>query len=337
MTFWKWSRTAASNSTADASINWAEGQAPSSVNDSARGMMAASAKYRDDLAGLITTGGTSTAYTVTTYQGLTALTNGFMVAFVPHATSGGTTTLAVDGLAAKPLRSAPSTELPNGTLVAGTPYTATYYSSTEEWILHGFYSNPYNIPIGAGIDYWGATAPNSSFVLAYGQAISRTTYSALFAIFSTSYGSGDGSTTFNVPDCRGRVTAKWDSMGGSSANRLTNQTGGLNGDTLGATGGAETHSLTNTEMPPHNHGQTTGANNTQHTHVITAPTDRNTVGSVSGTVTGGYWSGTTTETTQASADNHTHNIAFDGGSGGAVVAHNNVQPTIICNYLIRII
>lgn len=333
MTFWKWSRTAASNSTADASINWAEGQAPSSVNDSARGMMAASAKYRDDLAGLITTGGTSTAYTVTTYQGLTALTNGFMVAFVPHATSGGTTTLAVDGLAAKPLRSAPSTELPNGTLVAGTPYTATYYSSTEEWILHGFYSNPYNIPIGAGIDYWGATAPNSSFVLAYGQAISRTTYSALFAIFSTSYGSGDGSTTFNVPDCRGRVTAKWDSMGGSSGNRLTDQTGGLNGDTLGATGGAETHSLLSTQMPPHNHGGVTGADGS-HSHTYSGPTSVSTAVSTGGD--GVCWSGQVLTATSTVA-NHTHTIAYDGGSGGSVVAHNNVQPTIICNYLIRII
>jgi len=44
MSFWKWSRTAASNATADGSINWAEGQAPSTVNDSARAMMAAASK-----------------------------------------------------------------------------------------------------------------------------------------------------------------------------------------------------------------------------------------------------------------------------------------------------
>ena len=59
MSFWKWSRTAANNATADGSINWAEGQAPSTVNDSARAMMAAASKYRDDVAGAIATAGTA--------------------------------------------------------------------------------------------------------------------------------------------------------------------------------------------------------------------------------------------------------------------------------------
>ena len=56
------------DATADSTINWAEGQAPSSVNDSARAMMAATAKYRDDIAGAIVTSGTSTAYLVSSYQ-----------------------------------------------------------------------------------------------------------------------------------------------------------------------------------------------------------------------------------------------------------------------------
>jgi hypothetical protein len=68
MSFWKWSRTAANNATADGSINWAEGQAPSTASDSARAMMAAASKYRDDVAGAIATAGTGTAYTLSAYQ-----------------------------------------------------------------------------------------------------------------------------------------------------------------------------------------------------------------------------------------------------------------------------
>jgi hypothetical protein len=57
MTLYKWSQTAPLDAIADSTINWAEGQAPSSINDSARTMMAATAKYRDDIAGAIVTGG----------------------------------------------------------------------------------------------------------------------------------------------------------------------------------------------------------------------------------------------------------------------------------------
>jgi hypothetical protein len=114
MSFWKWSRTAGTNATADGSINWAEGQAPSSVNDSARAMMAAAAKFRDDIAGAIVTGGTSSAYTVSSYQVFDTLAHldGGMIAFSPHTTSAATppngVTLNVDGLGAKPLRLSPT-------------------------------------------------------------------------------------------------------------------------------------------------------------------------------------------------------------------------------------
>ena len=197
MTLYKWSTTAANNATADATINWAEGQAPSSVNDSARAEMAAVAKFRDDISGAIATGGTATAYTVASNQAFNSLANmsGRMIAFVPHATNGATVTLNVDGLGAKPLRPAPSTELLAGVLVQGTPYVATYNNAANEWLLHGFYGNPYNVPLGGMLEFTGATAPNSSFVLPFGQAISRTTYVAYFAIVGTTYGAGDGSTT----------------------------------------------------------------------------------------------------------------------------------------------
>jgi microcystin-dependent protein len=57
------------------------------------------------------------------------------------------------------------------------------------------------------LDYWGTTTPNSSFAFPTGQAISRTTYAALFALIGATYGVGDGTTTFNLPDKTGRVSA----------------------------------------------------------------------------------------------------------------------------------
>ena len=217
MSFWKWSRTAASNATADGSINWAEGQAPSTVNDSARAMMAAASKYRDDVGGAIATAGTGTAYTLSSFQVFDTLAHmdGAMIAFTPHAGNGGACTLNVDALGAKPLRSAPATELLAGMLVAGTPYAATYYNVSGEWILRGLTGAP-GIPLGVALPYFGVTAPASAFALPFGQAISRTTYVNLFNLIATTYGAGDGATTFNLHDLRGYLLAGKDDMGGRS-------------------------------------------------------------------------------------------------------------------------
>lgn len=140
MSLFKWSQTAASNATADGSINWAEGQAPSSVNDSARAMMAAVAKYRDDTAGSITTGGTSTAYTVATSQVFTtlALMNGACIAFAPHTDCGNTVTLNVDGLGAKPLRPRANTELTAHDITQSEPCVVVYNNSDAVFYLTNF-------------------------------------------------------------------------------------------------------------------------------------------------------------------------------------------------------
>lgn len=330
---YKWSRTAASNATADTNINFAEGQAPSSVNDSARALMASAAGFRDDIAGAIVTGGTSTAYTVTSYQIFDTLANmsGQVIAFTPHTTNGATVTLNVDGLGAKPLRSAPLVELPAGVLVQGTPYVALYNNSDSAWYLQNFYVNPYSVPISGAIDYWGTTAPNSAFAFPYGQAISRSTYSVLFGLIGTTHGVGDGSTTFNLPDKRGRVSAGKDDMGGSSANRLTNADDGLNGDTLGATGGVETQTLVTANLPAYTPaGSITGtatsslssfqintSGNNTYAGGGTGPSPQSNSGSVSVPATGYSFTGT--------------------AQGGTSTAFGVVQPTIVCNYIMRII
>jgi microcystin-dependent protein len=100
--------------------------------------------------------------------------------------------------------------------------------------LRGFYGNPFNIPVGGGMFYVGATAPNSNFVLPAGQAISRTTYATLFALVSTTFGVGDGTTTFNVPDIRGRTLFALDNLNGTAANVLQAST------TISTTSGSPT-------------------------------------------------------------------------------------------------
>ena len=106
------------------------------------------------------------------------------------------------------------------------------------------------VPVGTVVDYGGTAAP-SGWLLCYGQAICRTTYASLFATIGVAYGFGDTTTTFNVPDLRGRVTAGRDDMGGVSAERLHRPPGGVDGDDLGLSGGSETHTLTTARLASH--------------------------------------------------------------------------------------
>ena len=163
---------------------------------------------------------------------------------------------------------------------------------------------------GAVMPFAGSAAP-SGFLMAAGQAVSRSTYSALFTAIGTTYGAGDGSTTFNVPDLRGRVTAGKDDMAPSgAASRLTTGGSGVNGATLGAAGGAETHTLTSAQIPAHAH-PINGGNS-----YFLMRTTGGTVGLTSGT---------------GLADTVTNTSNNTGGGG----AHNNVQPTLVMNYIIK--
>jgi len=179
------------------------------------------------------------------------------------------------------------------TPVLGTPASGNLANCTG-------YPTSLSLPAGIVMPYAGTSAP-SGYLLCYGQNVSRTTYADLFSAISTTYGVGDGSTTFAVPDLRGRTVAGKDDMGSVSANRLTDQSGGLNGDVLGDTGGAETHTLVTAEMPAHTHSVSQG----------------NATGAGSVSVSGNVFTSTST------------------GSAGSDGAHNNVQPTIILNYIIK--
>lgn len=169
--------------------------------------------------------------------------------------------------------------------------------------------------------YAGDTIP-AGWLECNGQAVSRTTYSTLFTAIGTKWGSGDGSSTFNVPNLKGRALVGQD----------TSQT---EFDVIGETGGAKTVTLGTTHIPAHTHGSKT----------ITATFS----GRRCGNDAVSHWAGTnttitasatatTTATAAGTANKHTDivNISaahtHDSVGGGA--AHNNLQPYAVVKYII---
>jgi microcystin-dependent protein len=325
MPFWKWLHTASSNATADTTINWAEGMAPSAVNDSARAMMARLAEWRDDISGAITTGGASTAYTVLSNQGFDnfADMNRAMIAFVPHVTNGAAPTLNVDGLGALPLRLGPIGQVPDiqsGLLIQGTPYVVTCNQADAAFYLQGGFANPYGVPVGGMMVWIGGNPPNSAFVVPIGQAISRTTYATLFAVTGSLYGPGDGSSTFNLPDLRGRAVFGVDT---SPPTHISAFGGNFDGSVQGNTGGAQNHTLTAAEMPAHSHGVTDPG----HAHAAgNSGIVSNSTANVSALIASSNSWATSVNVT---------GISIQNSGGGA--AHTILPPAIMLPYILRII
>lgn len=177
------------------------------------------------------------------------------------------------------------------------------------------------IPAGATVS--GITATTITL------SANATSSSNGSAVVIAPYGVGDGSTTFNVPDHRGRGAVGRDNMGGTAANRMTTAGSGVHGVRIGATGGAETHTLSVAQMPTHSHG----VNDPAHYH-----SDQSWNMSNFDSTGGANPVGADNGAGGALGNNIYSDPAYTGISiqnNGSGQAHNNVQPTLVANYIIK--
>jgi len=130
-----WSTTAASNATADSSINWAEGQTRASVNNSARSMMAAEAKQRNLTNGSITTGGTANVQTFSSGLSYTSVPTGLRVLLKIGVTNTASTTLNMDSIGAVTIKNQFAADLTGGQLTLNA-YGEFRYDGTNWILLH---------------------------------------------------------------------------------------------------------------------------------------------------------------------------------------------------------
>lgn len=180
-------------------------------------------------------------------------------------------------------------------------------------------------PAGTSIEgYW--TSPPVGYLLENGQSVSRTEYASLFAVIGTTFGAGNGSTTFNVPDSRGRVAVNLNPADSEF-------------NTIGKTSGAKTHTLTIAQMPSHTHIQN-AHNHTQNPHNHANPVAVTNGGNAGNfrsifATNSPFWSradwNNATASTTATNNAATATNQSTGGSG----AHNNIQPSIVVTRAIK--
>lgn len=211
----------------------------------------------------------------------------------------------------------------DGTVIGGnTPAAGTFTNMNATTVMQG---GNLLLPTGTVLPFVSSTAPGG-YLTCDGSTVSRTTYAALFAVVSTTFGSGDGSTTFNLPDLTNRFI-----YGGSS---------------IGTTGGSATKTLSTNEMPAHTHTGTTDEDGS-HTHSITdsghshtMKTESVSAGAGSTVANNDQGSGglsgdsSTTGITVNSGGAHTHD--FTTGSTGGGSSFSLLNPYMVMNYIIKV-
>ena len=262
MTLQLWSRTANSNSNADSTVNLPEGQAPGSLNDAARAMMAAIAKKRDDDSGVIASAGTSTAYTATSYEGFTSLTDGLSITLRMDETNGATPTLNVDSLGAKAIQGVSGTAIAAGKLLAGGIYKFTYSTSAVAWIVSGLFSETVELVSGTVMLFVQTSAPtgwtksathnNKALRVVSGTASSggSTAFTSVFASRTPAGTVGNRTLTIAMMPSHDHSVPNSGNIVSDVRTDGSNTAVGTASDTTGNTGGSDPHdhSWTGTAM-----------------------------------------------------------------------------------------
>jgi len=186
------------------------------------------------------------------------------------------------------------------------------------------------VPIGTIVSFAGATAP-TGWLLCFGQAISRASNAALFTVLGITWGSGDGSTTFNIPDCRDYALVGKGDMGGSDAGRLTTAFYGTSPTVLGNVGGVQSKALVTGNLPPITPTGTVGITDPGHSHTSPQQTCASFVNVGSGP--GGGLQTAVSITINSNTTGITASFTGTGG-GGSSTAFGLVQPSIIVNKII---
>lgn len=231
-----------------------------------------------------------------------------------------------------------------------------YYYDGSEWFTIAPEEDE-TVKPGTVVAYAGATAPEG-WMLCDGSAISRTAYAGLFNAIGTNYGTGNGSTTFNLPDLRGRLILGDEHMGGTPTNRLS-LTLGIYDPRLGILAGKAATTISVANMASHNHsftGSSVSTSNQSHSHTYYdayyaesgggGASSSNIRGHVSNTDYDNnfYWrtSSNAHSTSQSSIStesaSHSHTFTAQGtvGNTGSGAAFSIVNPGMVLNYIIKL-
>lgn len=208
----------------------------------------------------------------------------------------------------------------------GTSSVSTFWASTIGRLFYRVGTGTVRevgVPIGTIAYTIRTTVPDDSWMFPAAQAISRTTYADLFALIGTTYGTGDGATTFNLPDLRGRLLVTHDLNDGLAANRVTTAGSGVDGATQGGTGGSQNITLDTTQIPSHTHIEN------PHSHPFTYQN--------SGTAGGGNSSTNSIAATglalTAATDNTTATLQNTGGG----LSHINMPPVMVQKAMLKVL